>query len=176
MDQNTGLVRLNLGCGEKILDGFINVDLYQDDPRVFKWDLNMLPLPFKDDSADEILMHHVLEHVLYPYELLIECKRILKDDGVLNVKLPTFSNGVTHRSFYHGVEYLYVLYRKGRLRDYQLGCFDLVHIRLNKFVLFRFNRVKRLMMRFFSWWCSLGFGELEVVTKKRKSKEKHQDK
>jgi hypothetical protein len=56
--------KLNLGCGDKILPGYVNVDVVEAragmKPDVI-CDLHDL-VPFADASADEILSVHVLEH------------------------------------------------------------------------------------------------------------------
>lgn len=56
----TGL-RLNLGCGERHFEGYINVDKYGN-PDV-KQDLETFPWPWEDNSVSEILLIHVLEHL-----------------------------------------------------------------------------------------------------------------
>ena len=57
-------MKLNLGCGDKILPGYINVDVMESrrglKPDVI-CDLHQLT-PFENDSADEILSVHVIEH------------------------------------------------------------------------------------------------------------------
>jgi hypothetical protein len=57
-------VKLNLGCGDKILPGCVNVDVAPtragQKPDVI-CDLHKLE-PFQDAAADEILAVHVVEH------------------------------------------------------------------------------------------------------------------
>lgn len=83
------VVKLNLGCGNKIWPGFINVDLMTSaEPPDVVSDLRSLPFP--DDYADEAHAIHVLEH-FYLWDvpdLLLEWKRVLKPGGKLVVEVP----------------------------------------------------------------------------------------
>lgn len=86
-----GKIRLNLGCGDKILDGYINVD-FAESRKGNKPDViaDLRELDFNKDYADEILSVHVIEH-FYPWEaedLLHHWKNILKDDGILVLECP----------------------------------------------------------------------------------------
>lgn len=45
-------------------------------------------LPFEDESFDFILCKDVLEHLLDPAQVLKECQRLLKKDGLLLVHVP----------------------------------------------------------------------------------------
>lgn len=85
-------MRLNVGCGNDVRQGCVNVDFRQTHPAVMKVDLSVLPWPFADESADEILMLDFLEH--FPYRktatILSECRRILKVGGELVVQVPDF--------------------------------------------------------------------------------------
>lgn len=54
-------LRLNLGCGEKRLEGYVNVDKYGS-PEV-QHDLEQFPWPWPDGSVSEVLLIHVLEHL-----------------------------------------------------------------------------------------------------------------
>lgn len=45
-------------------------------------------IPFEDNFFDKILCSEVIEHVLEPVPILIEMKRILKDDGILSLTIP----------------------------------------------------------------------------------------
>ena len=63
-DLKQSMVRMNLGCGDKILDGYINVDVVEaragKRPDVI-CDLHDLSV-FENDFADEIVAVHVIEH------------------------------------------------------------------------------------------------------------------
>lgn len=67
-------------------------------------DLDDLPLPFSDETFDEILCSDVLEHLEY-IPVLRDLHRILKTGGVLEIKVPHFTsiNNIidpTHRKLF----------------------------------------------------------------------------
>ncbi len=77
------LTKLNLGCGPKILPGYINCDNFSSPDAeiptdVVKVELNRFPWPFADNYADEIRMDHVLEHLADTESVVKEVRRILK--------------------------------------------------------------------------------------------------
>jgi len=82
------IVRLNLGCGLDVRDGFINIDLYSDDPRVVGMDIRNLKLP--DNIADQIIASDILEH--FPHRetrsILKEWARVLKPGGNIIIRCP----------------------------------------------------------------------------------------
>lgn len=55
--------KLNLGCGSDHLEGWCNVDCHAACQPDVVHDLERIPWPFEDDTADEILLQHVLEHL-----------------------------------------------------------------------------------------------------------------
>lgn len=96
-------MRINLGCGKKILDGYVNCDKHYMEgvDRVF--DLDFPPYPFKDNEADEIYMNHVLEHIRTDLPIVMrELHRILKPGGKLLINVPYYNSAYawldpTHR-------------------------------------------------------------------------------
>ena len=84
--------KLNLGCNDLKLDGFINIDI---DPRV-KPDMlaNCLHLPFEDDSVDEIYAGHLLEHTTPEEEALKEWHRVLKKGGKITITVPDVEKAI----------------------------------------------------------------------------------
>lgn len=88
----SGPLRLNLGCGDKILPGYTNVDVVESragrKPDVL-CDLHRLE-PFADNSVDEILAVHVVEH-FWRWEvldILKEWVRVLKPGGRMILECP----------------------------------------------------------------------------------------
>jgi SAM-dependent methyltransferase len=91
-DAGLPALKLNLGCGDKILPGYVNVDVVEARagmrPDVI-CDLHDLA-PFADNSADEILSVHVVEH-FWRWEvrdILREWMRVLKPGGRMIVECP----------------------------------------------------------------------------------------
>lgn len=83
--------RVNMGCGEKYMDGWINID---HNPRMktdILFDFEDLPekkLPIGNNTVDEILAQHVIEHLWELIPFMNECYRILKPTGILKIISP----------------------------------------------------------------------------------------
>jgi SAM-dependent methyltransferase len=86
------LIKLNLGCGDKILDGYINIDVVESRAGKkpdFICDLHNLS-KFESNSVDEILAVHVVEH-FWQWEvvdILKEWTRVLKPGGKMILECP----------------------------------------------------------------------------------------
>jgi glycosyltransferase involved in cell wall biosynthesis/predicted SAM-dependent methyltransferase len=80
---------LNLGCGLDIRKGFINIDLYSDNPEVVYMDVSKLDLP--DNSVDFILANDILEHFSHRKtdSVLAEWARVLKPDAEIIIRCPS---------------------------------------------------------------------------------------
>jgi len=57
------MLNLNLGCGFKKLDGFLNINRHPAGPPDAVVDLESLSWPWDDDSVDQVVLCHVLEHL-----------------------------------------------------------------------------------------------------------------
>jgi len=88
---------LNLGAGNRIIDGAVNHDLTLHRPEItVAHDLNDLPWPWPDDSFDHIEAWAVLEHLRITLLVsLAGCWRILRVGGVLNAKLPLWNHDMS---------------------------------------------------------------------------------
>lgn len=81
-------MKLHLGCGKRILSGYINIDGANQKADVIH-DLTK-PLPYGDDTADEIVAIHLFEH-FFPDDVpnvLADWRRVLKPGGKLILEMP----------------------------------------------------------------------------------------
>lgn len=91
MKKQNESVKGNLGCGSIILPGYVNVDNNPNSNPDVIHDLTKFPYPFEDDKFDEILLHHVLEHLSDVFPVLEEVFRITKNGGKIKIHVPHFS-------------------------------------------------------------------------------------
>lgn len=89
---------LNLGAGDRIVEGAINHDLWKHRPEIdVIHNLNLLPWPWHNDSFDEIQAVSIFEHLsITLVQSMDECWRILKPDGQLIVKYPLWNTPTAH--------------------------------------------------------------------------------
>ncbi len=87
--------KLNLGCGTDIRKGWVNLDVAPLPGVDVVHDLNDLPLPFADETFEEILCQDVLEHLEY-IPVLRELHRILKPGGRLHIRVPHFTSRLSY--------------------------------------------------------------------------------
>ena len=80
---------LNVGCGENIKQGFINLDYHWRPGIDLCWDIRK-KLPFSDKSIKGIYSEHCLEHFSMNecLRILIDFKRILKSNGIIRIVVP----------------------------------------------------------------------------------------
>ena len=96
MAEQTATKKLNLGCGDKILPGYVNVDVAEaragKRPDVL-CDLRALK-PFESGSVDEVLAVHVVEH-FWRWEVadvLREWLRVLRPGGRMVLECPNLAS------------------------------------------------------------------------------------
>ena len=86
------MVKLNLGCGFKKRDGFVNIDSSGHCSPDLVLDLNEIPWPFDGDSVDEVVMESVIEHLPADpkkfFAVLQELYRVCADNAKVYVECP----------------------------------------------------------------------------------------
>lgn len=111
-------MKLNLGCGSQVLEGWVNVDYALGarlmkipffrafnrktnlfnidwDDRIFLHDLTTR-LPWADSSVDVVYSSHTLEHFSKNHgrRFLAECHRVLRKNGIFRVVVPDLKYSV----------------------------------------------------------------------------------
>lgn len=84
----TDHTKLHLGCGDRHLKGWLNVDMFGSDLNL---DIARGRLPFDDQQFDVIVSQHVVEHLTIEDELIPlfrECHRSMKPGGVFWISTP----------------------------------------------------------------------------------------
>lgn len=78
--------KLNLGCGSKKLDGFVNIDIDKDVNPDKVLDLEKGKLPFKDNSVDYVVANYVLECIGDGFgNLLKEIYRVCESGATVEI-------------------------------------------------------------------------------------------
>ena len=95
---------LNLGCGQFPKPGYINLDLDPNSKADLIHDLRQFPYPFEDESFSRIEASHLLEHLSDPFLVMKEIHRIVKPGGIVDIRVPHFSRGMTHAEHKSGFD------------------------------------------------------------------------
>ncbi|MFA5071762.1 MAG: methyltransferase domain-containing protein [Candidatus Pacearchaeota archaeon] len=159
-------MKLNLGCGNDYREGYVNCD-WTDKVKVDKIVNLEKKLPFKDNSVDEIICFHVLEHVNNFIPLMHELYRISKKDAKIIIKTPFYSawgqfNDPTHVRFF--TPWTFDYFKKGNY-SHEVGAdkdmFEIKEVKinfgigesskLNKIINPIVNLNHKIYCRFFAW-------------------------
>lgn len=84
-------MKLHLGCGTKKLEGWINIDSVPECRPDVVHDITK-PLPYADQSAEDLLAEDLLEHFdkYVRYLVFYEWTRVLKVGGKIILQVPDF--------------------------------------------------------------------------------------
>lgn len=86
------LIKVNLACGQIKIDGFIGIDKIKTDATDIVQDLETYPWPFDDNSVDEIMCSHYIEHVHNLIFFIDEMHRIMKQGAKATIIAPYYAS------------------------------------------------------------------------------------
>jgi SAM-dependent methyltransferase len=179
--------KLNLGSGEFLKDGYVNVDYYSISTPDISHDLNKFPYPFSDNYFERVEADHVLEHLVEPFAVMRELHRICAPGATIHIRVPHFSRGFTHADHKRGFDVTFPYYFDPSLPlGYQRVPLKLIKMRLRWFAqpylkkamlpapVFILGQAGGALIDFFAnlspWLCSRlwcywvgGFEEIEFV-------------
>ena len=106
------VTKLNLGCGNISIDGFVGVDKKMSDSVNFLVDLDGYNWGFEDNSIDHIIANDIIEHLSNPINTMNEIWRICKDGAIVEMRIPTTDGrgafqDPTHKSFWNANSFCY---------------------------------------------------------------------
>jgi len=84
-------IRLNVGCGRDIQEGWVNVDMAPLPGVDVVFNLETCSserLPFQDGTVSEIRLFHVIEHINDALGLMQELYRVAADGCVCTIRVP----------------------------------------------------------------------------------------
>ena len=120
-------MKLNLGCGTDIRDGYINIDLDPKGPSVINQDFRRLDNICGPNQVDEIIANGSLQHI-FPEELsavLNHWISKLQSGGILYISgtdLSMIANAVAYKML-NGIDASNILFPKGNVPA--VACYDL---------------------------------------------------
>ena len=88
--------KLHLGCGVNYKKGWVNLDNSKSVKPDIIWNLEKTPLPFKDNSTDEVLAEHIFEHIKNFIPLMHDLYRICKKNAIIKIKVPFYASCEQH--------------------------------------------------------------------------------
>lgn len=102
--------KLNLGSGEFLKEGFVNVDYFSKVAPDISHDLNQFPYPFEDGYFELAEVDHTLEHLNEPFRVMGELRRICAPGATIHIRVPHFSRGFTHADHKRGFDVTFPFY------------------------------------------------------------------
>ena len=153
---------LNLGCGLKPRDGYLNVDRAAAvNPDVI-WDLDLFPYPLPPSHFRQIHAGDVVEHLESIPDFMAEVHRLLEKGGIIEITTPHFScaNSYTDPTHRHHLGYFsFDYFTPGNALNFYSGArFEIVERQIvfqqgfvNRFVTRLANRNPDTYERRFAW-------------------------
>jgi SAM-dependent methyltransferase len=167
---------LNLGCGRKLRDDAVNVDISSSVGADVVHDLARVPWPLPSDAFTRVYAHDVIEHLQNVPAAMEEIHRVCRSGAHVHVTVPHFSsaNAYTDPTHQHQFSYFSFDYfgADHQLAFYSAARFKRRHAQLvfyptlaNKLVHRLANRHPRTYEQRWAWIFPAWFlsVELEVV-------------
>jgi len=134
--------KLNIGCGNKKMKGWINLDSFPGCYPDLVHDLNSYPYPFYDDEIDEVYADNVLEHLDDKIKPLEELWRICKKGAKITIVVPIVPSvfafqDPTHKQFYGFSTFDYFT------KDHSLNYYSPIRFKIisKKLLFYRFTKL-----------------------------------
>lgn len=121
-------MKINIGSGAERIEGFTNVDLYDETADVIA---DISELPFENNSVEEIIARQVIEHIPYNQsrQVFSEMYRVLNSQGTATLETPDIDvvcrkileEGLQDKWIYNLVGEYYRPWDKARYDDWEMN-------------------------------------------------------
>lgn len=85
-------LKLNIGCGNKIINGYVGVDKVECLGAEYVCDIEKERLPLDDNVVDTVLLDNVIEHFLDIPSVMSELIRVSRKGANIKIITPHFSS------------------------------------------------------------------------------------
>ncbi|MDA7441024.1 methyltransferase domain-containing protein [Candidatus Pseudothioglobus singularis] len=85
-------MKLNIGCGNKRVNGYLGVDKNRCEAADYICDIENEKLPFEDNTIEAIILDNVIEHFYDIPKVINELVRVSKSGTVITIITPHFSS------------------------------------------------------------------------------------
>ncbi|MBD6614826.1 methyltransferase domain-containing protein [Komarekiella sp. 'clone 1'] len=143
--------KLHLGCGRKILEEYVNIDIFPAPGVDLVCDINE-GIPFEDNSFSEALAVDFIEHIqpTKAINLMNEVYRVLKPGGIFRIHVPeapgiTAYQDPTHTCFWNEESFSYYIHQHYRREKY-----GIYYGIIAKFKLISLKRKRHMWQKFFN--------------------------
>jgi len=119
-------MKLDVGCGISLKEGYIGLDKRKLDGVSVVHDLEVFPYPFDDDTFMEIRGYHIIEHIKpwLTVDFMNELWRIMEPGGLLTLDMPyggtnSYRQDPTHCNEFIELTFEYFDIRKDMYKIYE---------------------------------------------------------
>ncbi len=92
---------LDVGCGKHKIPGSIGMDIVALDGVDVVHNVNVSPWPFEDNTFDEIIMSHLIEHCDSIPRLMEEVHRVSKNGAIIKIITPHYTDMISWSDITH---------------------------------------------------------------------------
>jgi SAM-dependent methyltransferase len=85
-------LKLNIGCGNKRVEGYLGVDKIRCDAADYICDIENEKLPFEDNTIKAIILDNVIEHFYDIPKVVNELVRVSRAGTIIKIITPHFSS------------------------------------------------------------------------------------
>jgi len=93
-------IQIDLGCGNRKLDGYIGVDTFKSKKTDLISNIEN-GLPFKNNSIDKIYSSFLFEHISNPIKLFQEIYRVCKNNTIVKFRVPYYQSVTQYKDPTH---------------------------------------------------------------------------